>query len=179
MQKIMLSLLMLVTLSAISLNAWSKGVIYKCKNDEGATVYKKSPCTEEGQTVSKWEEPDREHKEMSIRQGKNGHYFLEGEINGKTLTFVVDTGASGLALPGSIARAAKIECKSNSLVASTANGPASGCTVTVPTLKFGPFQLKDVKAMVLPNLTQPLLGMNVLEQFNIEQGHGEMRISEH
>lgn len=179
MQKIMLSLLVIVALSAISLNTWSKGVIYKCKNSEGATIYKKSPCIEEGQTISKWEEPDREHKKMSIRQGKNGHYSLEGEVNGTTVTFVVDTGASGLALPDSIARAAKIDCQSKGFVAHTANGLTSGCTVTVPTLKFGPFQLKDVKAMVLPNLNQPLLGMNVLEQFNIEQDHGEMRISEH
>jgi len=178
MQKIMPPLLVLAALSTISLGAWSEGMIYKCKNPGGETIYKKSPCLDEGQTVSSWEEPGREQKKTSIRQGKSGHYFLEGAVNGAALTFLIDTGASGVALPDTFAVAAKIACKAGKVTMQTANGSAKGCSATVPTLKFGPFQLKNVGVMVLPNLNQPLLGMSVLEQFNIEQDHGEMRISE-
>ncbi|MDP2901693.1 MAG: retropepsin-like aspartic protease [Methylovulum sp.] len=179
MQKIMLPLLALATLSTISLSAWGEGMIYKCKNLQEETVYKKSPCLEEGQTVSTWQEPNRGQKKTSIRQGKNGHYFLEGAVNnGTAFRFLIDTGASGVALPNAIAVAAKINCKMQGVTMHTANGSVQGCFATVPILKFGPFQLKNVEVMILPNLDQPLLGMDVLGQFNIEQDHGEMRISE-
>ncbi len=177
MEKIMPPWLLVAVLSSISLRVQSEGMIYKCNNPQVGTVYKKSPCIEEGQTVSKWEEPVREQKTISIRQGNSGHYFLEGEVNSTTFTFVVDTGASGVALPSSIAVAAKIDCKVH-VAANTANGITDGCYVTLPVLRFGPFQLENIKAMILPNLEQPLLGMDVLERFNIEQDHGEMRISE-
>ena len=41
----------------------------------------------------------------------------------------------------------------------------------------GQFLFKDVPAMIAPNLGQPLLGMNVLQQFRIEQDNGEMRLT--
>jgi len=47
----------------------------------------------------------------------------------------------------------------------------------VPKLKFGPFVLADVPAVISKNLDQPLLGMNVLQKFKIEQRNGEMKIS--
>jgi predicted aspartyl protease len=34
-----------------------------------------------------------------------------------------------------------------------------------------------VDAVVMPNLAQPLLGMNVLKQFRVEQDNGQMRLS--
>jgi len=37
---------------------------------------------------------------------------------------------------------------------------------------------KNVTALIVPNLAQPLLGMNVLQGFNIEQKNEEMRLSE-
>ncbi|MDO9106687.1 MAG: retropepsin-like aspartic protease [Methylovulum sp.] len=175
MQKMMPLLLVTV---ALSLNARGEGMIYKCKNPQDETVYKKSPCADAGQTVIAWEEPRRGQLKTSIRQAKTGHYYVEGAVNnGTTFTFVIDTGASRVALPQSVATAAKLDCKAHS-PAHTANGLVNACYAVAPTLKFGPFQLENVAVMVLPNLGQALLGMNVLEKFNIEQDHGEMRISE-
>ena len=63
----------------------------------------------------------------------------------------------------------------------TANGDVGGCSTTITELKLGKgnLVLKDVTAVIMPNLSQPLLGMNVLGQFNIEQKESEMQISEH
>ncbi len=174
-----LLLIIIMPITFSSRDVLSKGMIYKCKAPDGETIYKKSPCLEEKQTVSKWKEPEREPKQMSLRQEKNGHYQLSGEINNTAIMFLVDTGATGVALPESVAKSANIDCNNKQLVATTANGPTSGCIVNVPTLKFGPFQVKDIKAIVLPNLSEALLGMNVLEQFNIQQDHGQLRIIEH
>ena len=59
----------------------------------------------------------------------------------------------------------------------TANGVAEACTTIIPKLMFGPFTLTDVPAIISKNLSQPLFGMNVLQQFKVEQNNGEMRIS--
>jgi clan AA aspartic protease (TIGR02281 family) len=59
----------------------------------------------------------------------------------------------------------------------TANGSIEGCKTTIQKLNFGPFFINDVIAVIAPNLTQPLLGMNVLQQLKIEQEQGEMRLS--
>ena len=59
----------------------------------------------------------------------------------------------------------------------TGNGTTQGCTVTIEKLKFGHFTLHYVDAVVMPNLGQPLLGMNVLKQFRVEQDNGQMRLS--
>ena len=59
----------------------------------------------------------------------------------------------------------------------TANGSIKGCSTTIKKLNFGPFVIKDVMAVIAPNLSQPLLGMNVLQQLKIAQEKGEMRLS--
>lgn len=111
-----------------------------------------------------------------VKQRGDGHYFLDGTINGKPLTFLVDTGASAVSLPREIAYLANMSCDEQVRM-STANGTASACLSVISTLKFGPFLLKNVPATIVPNLDQPLLGMNVLQQFKIEQENGEMKIS--
>jgi len=175
-------LLSVIALSAFSINAFGE-MIYKCRNQQGEMKYQKSACTDTTQTTSslveiKTTQPvKKQKKSIVLDQGSNGHYFLAGEVNSTALTFVIDTGASVVSLPSSVAHAAEIDCKKQ-VKMSTANGLANACTVTIPKLKFGSFLIEDVAAVVVPNLDEPLLGMNVLQQFNIVQEHGQMRISE-
>lgn len=163
--------------------AWA-GTIYKCKNSQGSLVYQETPCTE--QAVSSWAATEQKQNQeadkafdgvLLIPQHGNGHYFVEGSINGKPLTFVIDTGASSAVLPRPMAMAAGVYCKDKILM-QTVNGTASGCTGIVSRLKFGPFQIRDVTVMIAPNLSQPLLGMSVLQRYKIVQNDGELRISE-
>jgi len=175
-------LLSIIALTAFSINAFGE-MVYKCKNEQGEMKYQKAACTDATQTTSslveiKTTQPaKKEKKSVVVEQNSNGHYFLAGEVNTTALTFVIDTGASVVSLPSAVARAAEIDCK-NHVKMSTANGLANACTVTIPKLKFGSFIIEDVAAVVVPNLNEPLLGMNVLQQFNIVQEHGQMRISE-
>ncbi len=175
-------LLLIVVLSTLSINA-SGEMVYKCKNQQGEMKYQKSACAEDVQASSALVEIKttkaviKAKKTLVIDQQSNGHYFLEGEVNSTALTFVIDTGASVVSLPSSVARDAEINCKKQVMM-STANGLANACTVIIPKLKIGSFLIEDVAAVVAPNLSEPLLGMNVLQQFNIVQDHGQMRISE-
>lgn len=177
----------MLLLSAIALSmpgSYAFGeMVYKCRNEQGEMKYQKSPCAEDVQTTStmleiKTTKPViKEKKTLVIDQHPNGHYFLEAEVNSTPLTFVIDTGASVVSLPSAVANAAEIKC-AKQVVMDTANGLAKACAVTIPKLKFASFIIEDVAAVVVPNLSEPLLGMNVLQQFNISQDHGRMRITE-
>ena len=185
MQKNIMQFLFVTALIGFSLNVWGD-TIYKCKNQQGSLLYQKSPCNESVHTISSWTtsakvqspapEPEKKIKEFIIKQNPNGYYFLDGAINGKALTFVIDTGASFVSLPSATAYEARISCK-DKIDMQTANGSIKGCSTTIKKLNFGPFFIKDAMAVIAPNLSQPLLGMNVLQQLKMAQEKGEMRLS--
>jgi aspartyl protease family protein len=130
------------------------------------------------QAIASWGAAEMQQLDgvLILKQRGNGHYFLEATVNDKALTLLVDTGASGISLPMSFALSAKITCR-NKTYTQTANGIAEACTTIIPKLMFGPFTLTNVPALLSKTLSQPLLGMNVLQKFKIEQNNGEMRIS--
>lgn len=174
----------LLLVSGITARAES---VYKCRNPQGDLIYQGTPCAKSAQPVSSWnapaEVPQSDSKAenatngvLVLKQHGNGHYLLNGTVNGKALTFVIDTGASVVSLPRQVAMSAQIYCKDQVLM-QTANGQTNACTAIIPRLQFGPFTIKDAPAIIAPNLSQPLLGMNVLRHFKIEQENGEMRIS--
>jgi clan AA aspartic protease (TIGR02281 family) len=172
-------------LCLVSMCAWS-GTIYKCKNAAGVTLYQEKPCEKEVQAVSSWasssgveletDSPGKDNKPLVIGQGSGGHYFIDGAVNDSYLNFVIDTGATLVTLPLATAMNAGVKCQNRALM-QTGNGVTQGCTATIQKLKFGNFTLRYVQAIVVPNLSQPLLGMNVLKQFRVEQDNGEMRLS--
>lgn len=160
------------------------GTIYKCKNADGVMLYQEKPCDKEAQALSSWAsnsgvEEDTSgggSKPLVIGQGAGGHYFIDGAVNDSYLTFVVDTGATYVALPLSVAANAGVKCQGRGMM-QTGNGVTQVCTTTLQKLRFGHFTLRYVQAVVVPNLSQPLLGMNVLKQFRVEQDNGQMRLS--
>jgi clan AA aspartic protease (TIGR02281 family) len=167
--------------------AWA-GTVYKCRSPQGELVYQEAPCRQDAQVLKSWSAPSSVSEAdnaaagstvngvLIIPQRNSGHYFVNGSVNGKALTFVVDTGASSVVLPRPVAMMAGVYCKDKVLM-QTVGGTASGCAGVVAQLKFGPFLMRDVPVMIAPDLTQPLLGMNVLQRFRIEQEAGEMRLS--
>ena len=189
MLKIILQLLSAV-FAILSVSISSADTINKCKNAQGKMLYQKTPCADNALAVNSWtpkaqvkspeQEPAKKINEIIvIRQASNGSYFLEGEVNSHGLTFVIDTGASVVSLPRAFASSASMFCD-NKVILETANGQSGGCTTIITELKLGRgnLVLKNVRALIVPNLSQPLLGMNVLQNFNIEQKNGEMQISD-
>lgn len=168
-----------------SVNACA-GTIYKCRDAAGNTLYQQTPCEKEVQAVSSWasatvadidgDSPVAEAKTLVMGQGNGGHYFIDGSVNDSYLNFVIDTGATLVTLPLAMAAGAGVKCQGKASV-QTGNGVIQACTATIQKLKFGNFTLHYVQALVAPNLSQPLLGMNVLKRFHVEQDNGQMRLS--
>lgn len=183
MHHMFITLITIFTLTYTS--AWA-GTIYKCKNQEGTLLYQEKPCTEEVKSVSSWtlsvdskmvnNEGDSSTGSLVLGQGNNGHYFVDGAINDQFLNFMIDTGATTVAIPQAVANSAGLRCIKKGY-SGTANGVTPICSTKIQKFKFGNFILRDVDAIIAPNLEQPLLGMSVLKRFRIDQDNGQMRFS--
>ncbi len=154
--------------------------VYKCRNAQGVLEYQGMPCTAQKQAVSAWNaaiDPDLpKAPPLIIKSRQGGHYFVAGAINGNPVKFLIDTGATTLSLPIAMKKTAQLTCQ-REVMMNTANGNIKSCITSISELRFGEFTLHNVVATLTPNLTQPLLGMNILSQFRIEQDNQEMRIS--
>jgi clan AA aspartic protease (TIGR02281 family) len=179
MHKTIIPFVYLLALALLSMSARGDTRIHKCKNQQGELIYQKLPCAADTQTVKSWTAVIGAKKSLVLDHGSGGHYYLDSEVNGIPVKFVVDTGASVVSLPSSVASAANIACNSEKITLETANGSVLACTAVIAKLKFGSFLIKDVAAAIIPNLRQPLFGMNILKQFNITQNDNKMKITEH
>lgn len=114
---------------------------------------------------------------LDLRQTHEGHYFSSGSVNGVPVVFLIDTGATIVAISEQIASRVGIQ-KCTPQQTTTANGNVNACKAIVPEITFGEFRLTNVEVLVMPNLPgNPLLGMSVLRNFHIEQIDQIMRIS--
>ena len=109
-------------------------------------------------------------KEIVLHRNSYGHYVSNGTINGHRVTFLLDTGASDIAIPESIANRIELK-KGRSMVVKTANGNAKAYRTRLDSAALGEVKLYDLNATILPNITgdEILLGMNFLKHFEITQ----------
>ena len=101
-----------------------------------------------------------------------GHFSTEGQVNGRPVHFVVDTGATLIALPPSEARRLSIDYqKGRKAMMRTANGNIPGYIVKLDTVTVGSVTIYDVEAVVLEGngLEAPLLGMSFLNRMNMKR----------
>lgn len=180
--------LMMCLLLGVSMSIHAEAV-HKCKSAQGKMQYQKTPCAESMQEISTWTPKndalklsgDNTKKEKArpivLKKGQGGHYFINADVNSHSIMFLVDTGATTVSLPKSVAMGANMFCNEKVLMR-TAAGNTSGCTAVITELRLGDFTFKNVTAAIVPKLKQPLLGMNVLNHFDIEQKDGEMRLLE-
>jgi aspartyl protease family protein len=101
-----------------------------------------------------------------------GHFSTDGQVNGRSVRFVVDTGATLIALPASEARRLSIDYqKGRKAMMRTANGNTPGYIVKLDTVSVGSVTIYDVEAVVLEGngLEAPLLGMSFLNRMNMKR----------
>lgn len=107
-------------------------------------------------------------RSVVIPPGPNGHFEVTGEVDGRRLTFMVDTGASVIALTAHDAAMLGIhpaESEYRALVR-TANGTVRAAPVTLDRVEIDDIAEYDVGAMVLPEgaLGDNLLGLTFLSK---------------
>lgn len=104
---------------------------------------------------------------IAVRAGPNGHFFIDAEVNGQPVRFLVDTGASDIVLSPADARRIGLDPDrlSYTRVYSTANGTVRGAPVTLRSLAVGPLRITDMPASVNgAPMSGSLLGQTFLKR---------------
>ncbi len=99
----------------------------------------------------------------------DGHYWASAEVDGRAIKFMVDTGASTVALTYRDARRVGLdpETLDYSWRIRTAGGEVMGASVQLNSIRIGRIEVEDVEAMVLrEGLSQSLLGMTFLRELD-------------
>ncbi|PPA04363.1 TIGR02281 family clan AA aspartic protease [Pseudomonas sp. MWU12-2312b] len=113
--------------------------------------------------------------EVKLVSNGQGHFVASGHINGQPVDFMLDTGATDVSIPASLAERLKLE-KGFGVTLSTANGLSEGYRTRIDRLQLGDIVLRDVRALVAPGLhgDQVLLGMSALNKLEFTQRGGTM-----
>jgi aspartyl protease family protein len=108
--------------------------------------------------------------EVTLRRNRAGHYVAGGEINGTRVTFLLDTGATQVALPPRVASQLGLE-RGPAVRLVTANGTTTGYRTRLAEVRLGPIVVRDVAAVVAEGLEEPvvLLGMSFLQRVEFTQ----------
>jgi aspartyl protease family protein len=118
--------------------------------------------------------------EVRLASNPQGHYLMTGEINGREVTFLLDTGATFVAIPANVANRLDLP-RGRRIAVSTANGTADSFTTNIDTLQLGDILLSDVNAGIVPGMDgeEILLGMSALRQLDFTQRGGELILRQH
>ena len=113
---------------------------------------------------------------LEIRRSADGHYHWPGRINGRQVDFLIDTGATGTAIPAALAEELGLESL-GTVRSSTAGGVVTGKVVRADVELQGGVKVERLRIVALPRLgTSPLLGMDVLGKLHWQQRDSVLRI---
>lgn len=122
---------------------------------------------------------NQQQGELKLTRNRAGHYVAEGEINGRRVTFLVDTGATWVALPAGLARDLGLK-RGAAITLQTANGAAAGYQTRLDSVRLGPIEMTDVGALIADGMDDGtvLLGMNFLKRLELVQRDGELTLKQ-
>jgi aspartyl protease family protein len=121
-----------------------------------------------------------ERQSVSLTADARGHFAATGSLNGYPLTFLVDTGATAIAINAAEARRMGLDYKAGQAYGvSTAAGVVPAWRVTFNTVKVGSITLNQVEGMVVESgLNVPLLGMSFLNRMEMQRNGQTMTLKQ-
>ena len=112
-----------------------------------------------------------------LKADARGHFVSSGQINGRIMQYMVDTGASTIAIgrPDAERMGLKFEEQGQSVRMNTANGVAQGWRMRLDSVRVGDVELRGVDAIVTPQpMPYVLLGNSFLREFEMSRNGDEM-----
>ncbi len=108
--------------------------------------------------------------EVRLAANRDGHYLATGSLNGVEVVYLLDTGATTIAVPGIVADRAGLR-RGQALTVSTAAGPSRAYYTRIDTAELGGIRLDRLVAVIIPSMDgeQVLLGMNFLGALDFSQ----------
>lgn len=117
--------------------------------------------------------------DIVLPMGPGGHFGGQGTINGKTVQFLVDTGATTIALSQREANRIGLDWQRGQPgLTQTANGPVPVYAINLTSVRLGGVEIANVAAIVLPaELPVVLLGNSFLGRFSMRQDSDVLRLT--
>lgn len=158
----------------LSVGETSEGVKLVAADSQSATlqIEGKTQRLAMGQAASVGGSPTNATASATLYANTQGHFVSDCQINGVTLKFLLDTGATTVALNSGDAKYANIDYKRGEPIRiSTANGIVTAYRVSLSSLKIGGISLNQVEASVLEGGSPPivLLGMSALNRLDMKR----------
>jgi aspartyl protease family protein len=123
-------------------------------------------------------QPANNVRSVTLARAQNGHFQTEAMVDGRRIDFLVDTGASVIALRESDAARLGIHPaqREYTMRVSTANGVIAGAPVEFNRVEVGDLLVHNVSGLVLPDeaLAQNLLGMSFLSRVHWQYQSGKL-----
>ena len=110
------------------------------------------------------------------RRSADGHFYVEAQVNGARIRFIVDTGATMVALTPADAQRAGIALPSERGKAMAAGGEVEIIPVTIDRIALGPLEARDVRGAVAQALPVSLLGQSFLGQVGSVEIRGDTMV---
>ena len=112
----------------------------------------------------------RGSRELVLKRNRAGHYVAGGSINGFPVTFLLDTGATDVAIPEQVARRIGLE-RGRRSISRTAAGDVMTWSTRLRSVDLGGLKLNTIPATILPEMLgdQVLLGMSYLKRLELVQ----------
>ena len=121
-------------------------------------------------------------KTVQIWPDSNGMYSVNGTINGRSIGFLVDTGANTIALNANDAQRIGIDykAKGKKVMGETASGRSWVYLLTLDTVSVGQIKLHDVEGIVFdgPHPSRALLGLTFLNRINMKRDDSMMTLEQ-
>ena len=114
-----------------------------------------------------------------LTAGSGGHFMTAGQINGRAVQFMVDTGATTVAMGALDAERAGLNYKSGQpVMMSTANGMTQGYKIKLDSVRVGDVEVFDVDAVVTPQaMPFMLLGNSFLTRFQMLRDNDQLTLT--
>lgn len=118
-------------------------------------------------------------REVVLQRNQYGHYVATGTINGQAVVFLVDTGATDVAIPEATAKRLGLK-KGYPFQAQTANGITLAYSTQLDSVALGDITLQDIPGSIMSNAgtEEILLGMTFLKHLELNQKGNQLRITQ-
>lgn len=113
-----------------------------------------------------------------LQESGGGHFVTAGQINGRAVQFMVDTGATFIAMSTQDAERIGLNYKTGQPVRmSTANGDTMGYRIKLSSVRIGEVEVYEVDAVVTPmGMSALLLGNSFLSRFQMKRENNVMTL---
>lgn len=154
----------------MALFAWLSAMVllyllfeYRINSDYNPNAEPELSLTEDGHTT------------VLLKRNRQGHYVASGTLNKKPAVFLLDTGATHVAIPAHMAKFFNLKSIGKQRV-QTAAGVVTAHRALIKQMRIGGIELTHVKASLIPSMEGDtiLLGMSALGRVAFSQKDGEM-----